>query len=168
MLFKEFQDCYYGHHLGYWNWTIQQFWISISPWCPLSSFGSAWCLKNFKMATDIVDNVMELFLAILNFCVTLMPPIKFQLNQTWGLGDVVWRISRCPPPHHHPRRPTWILEWNDFSNLESLCHYDASNQVSAQSDLGFRCRLKNFKILELNNFSNFESVSLSCLPSSFS
>ena len=26
----------------------------------------------------------------------------------------------------------------DFSNSESLCHCDASHQVSAQSDLGFR------------------------------
>ena len=45
-------------------------------------------------------------------------------------------------------RPSWISEWNDFSNFESLCHCDASHQVSAQSDLGFgrRCRLKNFKM----------------------
>ena len=29
-------------------------------------------------------------LAILNLCVTVMPPIKFQLNRTYGLrGDVV-------------------------------------------------------------------------------
>ena len=39
-------------------------------------------------------------------------------------------------------------ERNDFSNFESLCHCDASHQVSAQSDLGFgrRCCLKNFKM----------------------
>ena len=37
----------------------------------------------------------------------------------------------------------WILEWNDFSNFESLCH-----QVSAQSDLGFRRLMlfENFKM----------------------
>ena len=36
-------------------------------------------------------------LAILNFRVTLMPPIKFWLNPTYGSGgDVVWRISRWP------------------------------------------------------------------------
>ena len=42
----------------------------------------------------------------------------------------------------------WISERNDFSNSESLCRFDASNQVSAQSDLWFgrRCRLKNFKM----------------------
>ena len=63
-----------------------------------------------------------------------------------------------------------ILERNDFSNFESLCHCDASHQVSAQSDLGFgrRCRLKNFKMAAVaaswlsewneNDFSNFESL----------
>ena len=83
-------------------------------------------------------------LAILNLCVTVMPPIQFSLNPTCGLGaDVVWRISRWPQC-----RPSWTSERNDFSNFESLCHCDASNQVSAQSDLGFgsRCRLKNFKM----------------------
>ena len=50
-----------------------------------------------------------------------------------------------------------------FSIFKSLCHCDASHQVSAQSDLRFRrrCRLKNYKgpswISELNNFSNSES-----------
>ena len=33
-------DCHYGHHLGYWKWTIKQFWISMSPWCLPSSFCS--------------------------------------------------------------------------------------------------------------------------------
>ena len=39
-------------------------------------------------------------------------------------------------------------QMNDFSNFESLCHYDASYQVSALSDLQFgrRCRLKNLDI----------------------
>ena len=35
-----------------------------------------------------------------------------------------------------PRPPSWILELNDFSNSETPCHPDASNQVSAQFDLG--------------------------------
>ena len=89
--------------------------------------------------------------AILNLCVTVMPPIKiwfnptyglggdvkslppikYQLNQTSGLGgDVVGRISRRPP-----WRPSWISERNIFCNFESLCHCDASHQVLAQSDL---------------------------------
>ena len=72
------------------------------------------------------------FLAILNFHVTAMPPIKFPLNQTYGLGDFVWRNSRWPP-----WRPSWISEWNVFSNSEPLCHCDASHQVSVQSDLPF-------------------------------
>ena len=88
-----------------------------------------------------------------------MPPIKFWLNQTYSLGGDV--ISRWPP-----WRPSWISEWNDFSNSEFLCHCDASHQVLAQSDLRFgrRCRLKNFKmaawswIPERNDFSNFESL----------
>ena len=52
--------------------------------------------------------------------------------------------------------------------FESLCHCDASHQVLAQSDLGFRqrCRLKNFKLaalaasldMERSDFSNFESL----------
>ena len=57
---------------------------------------------------------------------------------------------------------------DNFSNSESLCRYDASHQVSAQSDLWFRrrCRLKNFKmaqwrpsgISERNDISNSESL----------
>ena len=36
---------------------------------------------------------------------------------------------------------------NDFSNYESPCHPDASNQVSAQSNLQFgRCHLKYFNM----------------------
>ena len=134
MSFEEFQDRHHGGRLGYQNGTI---------------------------------------LAILNLCLTVMHPIKFQLNRTYGLGgDVVWRISRW--------RPSWISEPNDFSNSESLCLCDASHQVLTQSNLRFgrRCCLKNFKmaimaavldirteefqwpslILERNNFSNSESL----------
>ena len=43
--------------------------------------------------------------------------------------------------------PSWLLEQNDFSNSESVCHSDASHQVSAYSNLRFgRCRLKNFNL----------------------
>ena len=61
-----------------------------------------------------------------------------------------------------------MSEQNDFSNFESLCHCDASHQVSAQSDLEFgrRCCLKNFKMaavaaffdIGIEDFSNFESL----------
>ena len=72
-----------------------------------------------------------------------MSPITFRLNWTYGLGgDNVWRISSWPPW----RPACWIPEWNDFSNFESLCHCDASHQVSAQSDLRLgRCSLKNIQ-----------------------
>ena len=57
---------------------------------------------------------------------------------------MVWEMSfeEFQDGHHG------ISELNDFSKSESLCHCDASNQVSAQSDLwsGRRCCLKNFKI----------------------
>ena len=82
-------------------------------------------------------------LAILNLCVIVMLPIRFWLNPTFGLGDVVWHISRWPP-----WRPSWKLDRNNLSNSESLCHSVASHKVSAQSDLWFwrRYRLKNFKM----------------------
>ena len=99
-------------------------------------FGRRCRLKNFKIG---YRNGM--ILAILNLCVTVMPPIKFWLNLTYGVGDVAWRISRWLP-----WRPSWISERNDSSNFESLS--DVSHQVSAQFDLQFgrRCQLKNFKM----------------------
>ena len=47
-----------------------------------------------------------------------------------------------------PWRLSWLSEWNDFSNSESLCPCDASHQGLAQSNLSFgrRCRLKKFKM----------------------
>ena len=41
-------------------------------------------------------------------------------------------VSRWPP-----RRSSWIANWNDLSNSGSLCHFDASHQVSAQSNTVF-------------------------------
>ena len=64
-------------------------------------------------------------LAILNLYVTVMPPIKFRLNPT-HFG------RRCRLKNF---KMAGISEWNDFSNSKSLCHCDASHQVSAQSDL---------------------------------
>ena len=49
-------------------------------------------LKNFKMASICgqLGYRNRTILAILNLYVTVMPPIKFQLNPTYGLGgDVV-------------------------------------------------------------------------------
>ena len=95
-------------------------------------FGKRCRLKNFKMAADgrhggILGHWNGMILAIVNLYVTPMHPFKFRLNLTYGLGeDVIWRISRWPP-----WQPSWILEWNDFSNSESLCHCDTSHQVSS-------------------------------------
>ena len=54
-------------------------------------FGRRCCLKNFKM--DCCGGHLGYqngkILAIQNLCVTVMPPIKFQINWTLGLGDVV-------------------------------------------------------------------------------
>ena len=56
-------------------------------------------------------------LAILNLHVILMPPIKFQLNLTYGLGDMVWRISRGPPwPGHLGYWNRTILAILNFHN----------------------------------------------------
>ena len=82
-------------------------------------------------------------LAILNLCRSYASH-QVAAQSDLGLGgDVVWRISRWPP-----WRPSWISEWNDFSNSESPCHCDSSHQVSAQSELRFgrRCRLVNLKM----------------------
>ena len=82
-----------------------------------------------------------------------MPPIKFQLNLTYGLGGDVFEEEF-----------QWRPSWNSFSNSESLCHCNASNQVSAQSNLRFgrRCHLRNLKmaswISKWNDFSNSESL----------
>ena len=93
-------------------------------------------------------------LAILNFYNAPMPPIKFRLNLTYGLGgNVVWRTSRWPLWW-----PSWISEQNNFSNSESLCHCDASHQDLAQSNLQFGRRWRPPWISERNDFSNFESL----------
>ena len=44
---------------------------------------------------------------------------------------------------------SWIKERNDFSNLESPCRPNASQQVWAQSNLAFggRCDLKIFNMV---------------------
>ena len=82
------------------------------------------------MSFEEFQNGNGMILAILNLCVTAMPPINFQLNLTSSLGgDVVWRISRWPP--------SWILKWNNFSNLESPCCHNVSHWVSVQSNLWF-------------------------------
>ena len=82
-------------------------------------------------------------LAVLNLCVSVMPPIKFQLNWTYGLGGMLFEeFQDGHLGSHLGYRNGTILA------ILNLCHCDASHQVSAQSDLRFgrRCRLKNFKM----------------------
>ena len=98
-------------------------------------------LKNFKIAA--MGYLNGTILAILNLCVTVMPPIKFQLSRTRFGG-------RCCLKNFKMAAVAAILDIGTerFSNSESLCHCDASHQVLAQSDLrlGRRCPLKNFKM----------------------
>ena len=75
----------------------------------------------------------KMFLAILDHHIVPMPPTKFWLNLTYHSGaDEVWRFSRWPP-----WGPSQILDQNDFSNSESLCHTNASHQVWVQSEMSF-------------------------------
>ena len=170
-----------GGHLEYRNETILAVLnLYVAPMPPIKFRLMVWEEMSFEEFQDglcggHLGYRNETILAILNLCVTVMLPIKFWLNPTDSLGgDVVWRFSRWPPW----RRP-WISDRNDFSKFESLCRSDASHQVSAQSDLWFGCwcSLKNFKmttmaaILDIGTqrFDLFWiSVSLWCLPSSFS
>ena len=83
-------------------------------------------------------------LAVLNLHVSKMPPTKFQLNPTYcSRADVVSRFSSLPP-----WQPSWILDWNQFSNSKSPCYPNASHQGWAQWDLPFQSRhgLKIFKM----------------------
>ena len=124
-----------GGHLGYLNGrilAILNLWISMSLRCLPSSFGSIQLTVWEEMSFEEFQNghgghlgyPNRTILAILNLYVAPMLPIKFRLNLTYGLGDVVWRISRWPTWW-----PSWIQEWNDFRNSESRCHCDASHKV---------------------------------------
>ena len=74
--------------------------------------------------TDVVHICLSSFLgyrdgtiiAILTLHVVPMPPINFQLNSTYSLGDVVSRISRWPP-----WLPYWISKRSDFRKSEAPC-----------------------------------------------
>ena len=123
MLFEEFQDCHHGHHLGYWNWMIQQFWISISPRCFPSSFGStgliAWEEMWFEEFQDggHLGHWNRRILATLNCHITPVPPIMLMLNQTYlTVADVISRFSRWLPWWS-----SWMSERNHFSNSKSPC-----------------------------------------------
>ena len=178
MSFKEFQEGGHGCHLGYGNGRI----LAILNLCvtvmPPIKF---WLNPTYSLGGDVLWRISRwplgylnrMILAILNLCLTVMPPIKFQLNRTW-FG------KRCHLKNFKMAAMAAILdsEWNDFSNSESLCHCNASHQVSAQSDLRFgrRCHLKYFKmatmaaILDIGTEPIYQfwiSMLPQCLPLSF-
>ena len=105
-------------------------------------FGSRCGFKIFKMAAQaaILDSRME---QLKQFCISMSLwcfPSSFS-----SIRLMVWKEMSF---EKFQLRPSWILEWNNFSNSESLCRTDASHQVLVQSDLRFgrRCCLKNFKM----------------------
>ena len=97
-----------------------------------------------------------------------MPPIKFWLKPTYGLGDVLRRISRWLP-----WRPSWISERNNFCNSESLwCLQSSDGSIwltGFGGDVVWRIsRWPPSWISEQNDFSNSEiSMLLLCFPSTF-
>ena len=141
--FEVFQDGRPGCHL-----EILQMISHLSLWCFPSSFGSieltVWEEMSFEEFQDGCHGYMNgTILAILNLYVGPMPAITFWLNLTWFWRRFVWRMVAILDIG---------MEQNDYSNFESLCHCDASHQVSAQSDLGFgrRRRIWRLSILHLH------------------
>ena len=114
--FEEFTDGCHGGHLGYQNQMSNSESLCHSDaFHQVSAQSDLWfrrrCrLKNSKCLPSSFSSIQltvweEMFeefqdghhlgyqngtiLAILNNCVTVMPPIKFQLNRTYGLEDLV-------------------------------------------------------------------------------
>ena len=123
MSFKVFQDGCHDGHLGYLNGMI----LAILNLCHYDTShqflaqsnlrsGRRCRLKNFKMATmaAILDIRTEHFSNSESLCCSNASH-QVLAQSTYGLGDVVWTISRWPP-----WRPSWISEQNEFSNSESL------------------------------------------------
>ena len=170
MWFEEFQDGRCGGYLDIRTERFKQSWISKSLRCLPSSFNSiqftVWKKMLFEEFQDghrgsHLGYRTGRILAIPNFYVPPILPIKFQLNPTYTLGGLLFKEFQA------------ILDigtqW--FINSKSLCHSNAFYQVLTQSNLLFwkRCHLKIFKmatvwplwqppwILERNEFSNSES-----------
>ena len=110
MSFEEFQDGRHGSHLGYLKGRILAFLNLYNAPMPPITFGLN---LTYGLGGDVISRISRwppcsqlgyrnrMILAILNLCHLCnapMPPIKFGLNLTYGLGgDVIWRISRWPP-----------------------------------------------------------------------
>ena len=112
-------------------------------------FGNRYQLKTYKIEEGAVVRRFSRRLTILAILNLYRSDIS---NQVLTQSDL-WFGRRCRLKNFKmaAMRPSWISEWNDFSNSESLCHRDASHHVLAQSNLPFerRCHLKNFKIASM-------------------
>ena len=91
----------------------------------------------------------ETILAILNIYVTLMLPLKFRLNPTYGLrGDVVWRISRWSGGHLGYRNGAILVML--YAITSNMLYVAPMPPIKfwLNPTYGFwRCRLKNFKMV---------------------
>ena len=147
--FEDFQDSHLGGHLRYHNRTILAILnLYVTP-MPPNKFGLN---PHYGMGGDVFWRIQDgpygghlgcrigTNLAVLNLHVSLMPPTKFQLNPTYRS-----RLSSRPP-----WQPSWILEWNHFSNSKSPWHLNASNQGwTVRLTFGSRHGLKIFKAATL-------------------
>ena len=169
MPFEEFQNGCCGSHLGCQNGTNLAVLNLMSPQCLPPSCSlirliipKQMSFQNFQAGHHggHLGYWNGKNLATLNLHVTLIPPNKFGLNPTYCSGaDMLWRISRWPL-----WLPSWISELNKFSNSESLCCFNASHQVLANShynclgDVLWRfSRWPTSWISEWNDFSNSKS-----------
>ena len=86
----------------------------------------------------------------------ILEPVMFKLSQTYrSVADVNWSFSRWLSLW-----PSWMSEWNHFSNSISPCCHDAFRQVSALSDVlfGSRKQLKTFKLAAMDSDGDVEKV----------
>ena len=91
---SRFQNGHHGGHLRYWNGTNLNINLQVTP-MPLTSLGS---IRNTIQEQTWFEDFQDghcggygngMILAILNLYVAPMPPIKFQLNPIYSLGDVI-------------------------------------------------------------------------------
>ena len=152
---------------SYWNWTIQQFWISMSPQCLPSSFGAIWLTIRKEMWFEEFQDDGHLgywnrrILAILNLNNTPMLPIQVSAQSD---------LPSCKPvsvgrpgdasytkPSPHPTIPHGQETTMAYADLEQ-------SSRRANKWRSSRCLLwRPSWISEQNCFSNSESP---CRPNS--
>ena len=145
MSFEEFLDGCHGSNLGYLNGTILAILNLYNAPVPPIEFllNLVWEEMSFEEFQD-GSNLGYLNGTILAFWISIM------LQCLPSSFCSIWFGRRCRLKNFKmaPWRLSWILERNDFSNSESLCHCDASHRFgSIQLKVWEeRCRLKNFKM----------------------